>query len=340
MKGLKVPKNKANQVRLNLLEKKLLDLNFKIQSSDDAVFLPLTQIPESDFINELGPDNINIVDMGFEKVIKAPRSIEAILEDIIPTEKLEDLKKSFDIIGDVVILEIPPELESEKVIIGEAALKFTKRRSVYRKMSEVQGVTRTRKLELLAGVDNSVTIHKEFGCKLMLDVKKVYFSPRLATERKNVADQVQDGELILDMFCGVGPYVMNIALLKNVEIYATDINPYAIQFLNENIKLNKLKGLVIPYLGDVKDFLRGTEQIFDRVIMNLPETSKSFLPLAIQHLKEGGVLNYYEFNHDVSAVPNSIINAAGSRETEILDIRKVKSRSPGVWHVGVDAKIY
>jgi tRNA (guanine37-N1)-methyltransferase len=32
-------------------------------------------------------------------------------------------------------------------------------------------------------------------------------------------------------------------------------------------------------------------------------------------------------------------NAAYPRQIEVLDKRKVKSRSPGVWHVGIDVKI-
>nr|WP_243687496.1 hypothetical protein [Methanobacterium formicicum] len=85
---------------------------------------------------------------------------------------MEEFKKSFDIIGDVVILEIPPELEEEKYLIGEAALKFTKRRSVYRKKSAIKGVVRTRELEHLAGEDVSETIHREHDSRIMLDVKK------------------------------------------------------------------------------------------------------------------------------------------------------------------------
>ena len=80
-------------------------------------------------------------------------------------------------------------------------------------------------------------------CKL--DVKKVYFSPRLATERKRVADLVSDGEEILDMFAGVGPFPFVIAKEKSVDITAVDINEVAIQYLNENIKINKVKEKLI-----------------------------------------------------------------------------------------------
>ena len=75
---------------------------------------------------------------------------------------------------------------------------------------------------------------------MKLDVKNVYFSPRLATERKRVQELTNDGEEILDMFAGIGPFPIVIAKEKNVNITAVDINEHAIKYLNENIKLNKL----------------------------------------------------------------------------------------------------
>ena len=131
--------------------------------------------------------------------------------------------------GDIVILEIPEDLEGYKNLIGEAALKFTKRKAVFRKKSEIKGIIRTRELEHIAGEVVSETIHHEFGCKLMLDVKKVYFSPRLATERKRVADNVKDNEIIVDMFAGFGPFPILITKDHDVQIYAIDIESRGLQ---------------------------------------------------------------------------------------------------------------
>ena len=70
----------------------------------------------------------------------------------------------------------------------------------------------------------------------MLDVKKVYFSPRLATERKRITDQVKNNEIIVDMFAGIGPFSISIARKHKVKIYAIDINPYAYKYLKKNIE--------------------------------------------------------------------------------------------------------
>ncbi|MCC7551687.1 MAG: class I SAM-dependent methyltransferase family protein [Methanobacterium sp.] len=342
MLGLKVPKKEANHIRLLLQEKSILNHNWKIKRSQDYVYLPLDQIPDNTLLNEMGLDNGAVVDVGFEEHKKRPRNMEDYLQGRIPPEKMDEFKKSFDIIGDVVILEIPDNLEEEKYLIGEAALKFTKRRSVYRKKSAIKGVVRTRKLEHLAGEDISETIHREFDSRIMLDVKKVYFSPRLATERKIVADQVHDGDIIIDMFTGVGPFAINIARrpkLENVKIYAVDINPEAIHYLKENIGLNKVQGKINPLLGDVAKVLNDLDVHADRIIMNLPGTACEFLPVAVEHLKPGGTLHYYQFSRDFEDPVKRVKKAAYPRQVEILDMRKVKSRSPGVWHVAIDAKI-
>ena len=77
----------------------------------------------------------------------------------------------------------------------------------------------------------------------------------------------------------------------------------------------------------------------NRIIMNLPETAYKFLPLAIEHLKSGGIINYYQFSSDYSQPIKMIKSIAKPRKVEILDQRKVKSRSPGVWHMAIDARI-
>lgn len=342
MIGLKVPKNEANRVRLILQEKSILDHNWKIRRWKDYVYLPLNQKPSIEFIEEIGLQIDNIVNFEFEELKKRPRNMEDYLHGKIPLEKMEEFKKSFDIMGDVVILEIPEDLEKEKFLIGDAALKFTKRRSVYRKKSAIKGVVRTRELEHLAGEDNPETIHREYDSRIILDGKKVYFSPRLATERRIIGDQVTDGELIIDMFTGVGPFAINIARrphLQNVKIYAIDINPSAIHYLKENIELNKVQGKINPIQGDVAEVLKDLDVKADRIIMNLPGTACEFLPAAVEHLKPGGILNYYQFSRDYEEPVKRIEDAAHPRQVEVVGKRKVKSRSPGVWHVAIDARI-
>jgi tRNA (guanine37-N1)-methyltransferase len=337
--GLKIPKNHADEIRRILLKYSLINLKFKIKRSKDFVYIPLIKKLEAEKIKELNFPSFEIIETEFEAHNKQPKSLKDYLKNKISSDKIIEIKKSFDIIGDIVILEVPEELENEKYLIGKAALNFTKRRTVYKKNSNIQGVIRTRELEYLAGEDKSETIHTEYGSRLMIDVRKVYFSPRLATEREKITNQVNNGETIIDMFTGVGPFSIAISRNKKVEIYAIDINPDAIHYLEKNIILNKIQGKIIPILGDVKDVLKVKNIMADRIIMNLPETAYLFLESAIKSLKEGGVLHYYEFSHDYDKPIQSVLTASSPRKIKVLNKRKVKSRSPGIWHIGLDIMI-
>lgn len=340
MIGLKIPKRRADEIRRALLKHSLINLELKIKRSQDYVYIPLYRAPDEKLGKKIGISSLEIVDSEFETQKKGAQSLKEYLDGIIPPEKINEIKKSFDIIGEVVILEIPSDLELEKHKIGEAALNFTKRKAVYCKGGEVEGVIRTRKLEHLAGEDVSETIHTEYGSKFMLDVRKVYFSPRLATERERIVQQTCDGEVIVDMFAGVGPFSVSIAHRRQVTIYAIDINPDAIYYLKKNMELNKVSDKIIPISGDVKEVLKNKNINADRIIMNLPGTAYQFLETATSHLKEGGILHYYEFSTDYDRSIERIKKVAYPRKVNIIGRRRVKSRSPGVWHVGIDAVVY
>ncbi len=339
MKGIKIIKKNANDVRKILISNKQLCTKYKVKNDETYVYFPLVSDYDEDIINDIS-DNYPITISEFEYDMAEYRATNFVdyLVDKIPEEKLEEIRKSFDVIGDIVILEIPEELEDDKVLIGQAALKFTKRKSVYCKKSKVQGITRTRQLEYLAGIDNLETVHKEFGLRFMLNPSTVYYSPRLATERSRIVKQVKDNETILDFFAGIGSFTVSIAHKRDVVAYNIDINPEAIKYAEKNIKINRLIGKVIPCLGDVREVVKDLPDA-DRIIMNLPGTSREFLPLAVKKLKSSGILNYYEFSSDEDSVIEHVKQASRDYETEILDIRQVRSQSPGVWHYGVDVKI-
>ena len=331
MKCVKVPLKQLNDTRIELMEKGLMNMEYRIKAGDEFGYVPITEDVE----------NYEIVDIELEPMKKVPHNFSELLEDELTAEEIENLRTSFDTIGDIVILEIPDDLQDKKQKIGDAALEFTKRKAIYMKKSAIKGTTRTRDLEFLSGVDDSITIHKEHGTRLKLDVREVYFSPRLATERKRVMESVDDGEKILDMFCGIGPFPIVIAKNKNVEITAVDINESAIRYLNKNIKLNKLKGSIKTYCGDVREVSKSFNLKFDRIIMNLPGLAYTFLDVAVDLIGDGGIINYYEFSDSYEQGIKRLTEACSNAgcEVEIINTRKVKSTSPGEWHVAIDGKI-
>ncbi len=330
MKSVKVPLKKLNDVRKELMAKELMRMDYRIKAEDDYGYIPIKEDIKG----------YEIVNIELEELNTHPHNFSELLEDELTTEEIDDLKTSFDTIGDIVILEIPDNLYSKKNIIGKATLDFTKRRSIYMKKSAVHGTIRIRDLELIAGEDNPITIHKEHGARLKLNVEEVYFSPRLATERKRVSDSVNDGENILDMFCGIGPFPIIISRNNNVNITGIDINENAIKYFKENIKLNKVEN-IDAICGDAREISTSFKSKFDRIIMNLPGLAYDFLDVAMNLIEDNGIINYYEFSDGYEQSTKKLNDAAlkENKNVEIINTRKVKSTSPGEWHVAIDAKI-
>jgi len=164
----------------------------------------------------------------------------------------------------------------------------------------VSGKFRLRKLEYGAGEKTTLTVHKESKCVFSVDVAKCYFSPRLIHERMRVAQTVKDDEVIVNMFAGVGCYSILIAKYSNArKVYSIDINPVAVEYMKENVRTNRLFGIVVPILGDTKEIIeKRLHHVADRVLMPLPEKALEYLPYALLALKEnGGTVHYYDFVH-------------------------------------------
>jgi tRNA (guanine37-N1)-methyltransferase len=233
------------------------------------------------------------------------------------------IKGSYDRIGDIAIIKLKdPERAAG---LGNAIIAAGSGvRSVWIDAG-IQGEYRTRQLQWLAGDQKTVAIHTENQARFLLDIGKVYFSPRLATERMRLARMVHDGEYIIDMFAGIGPFSIIISRLKDVEITSIDSNPQAILFMKESIGLNKLKGRITPLLGKAENIMPNLPKA-DRIIMNLPHESMSFLDLAKVSLKDDGTIHLYTIG-SVSDIEENMekIRIAG---LSVMDKRIVHGYSP------------
>jgi tRNA (guanine37-N1)-methyltransferase len=216
------------------------------------------------------------------------------------------------------------------------------------KSGAVRGVCRLREYEVIAGLPCTETVYKEHGCKYFLDLKKVYFSPRLCHEHHRIASQVEENETVIDMFAGTGPFSVLIAKLHNdVRVYAVDVNPDAVRYLEKNVIANSVLGKVVPILGEIKRVVQEKlRRTADRVIMNLPESAIEYVDVACQALRsEGGIMHYYEFAEGLNAVDAAkrhlmeAVNRTGRNITGFLSARIVREVAPFKWQVVVDAVI-
>lgn len=268
------------------------------------------------------------------------------LESILTPKESEELISAFDQIGEIIIVRIPDSLLSKKKIIGETLLNDVKIvRSVFYQASAVEGDFRTRNLEIIAGEDNTETEYREFGCKFIVDVENAFFSPRLSTERDRIANLIQDGEIMTNMFAGVGMFSIIAAKKKKCTVYSLDINPIASKLCERNIKLNKLAGEVISINGDATQIIN--EQLVDksdRTLMLLPERSDEFLESAIKTTKDGGIIHYYSHIHadkknDAGKLSEEHYLKVSPVKSEILSSKIVRPVGPRYYQTVVDVKI-
>jgi len=222
------------------------------------------------------------------------------LADSLSREEAKGICRAFDVIGDIAITKLPSHSKIDVRQLAEAIMKRHKNiKALFVQEKGVHGDFRLRGLKHVAGENRTCTLYKESGCSFLVDLEKCYFSPRLSGERLRVAQQVQPGETVVNMFAGVGCFSIIIAKRGPVKVYSIDINPSAIGFMNENIRLNMLYGKVISFLGDSKEVVENhLQHSANRVLLPLPEKALQYLPAAISALTfSGGWIHYYGFEH-------------------------------------------
>ncbi|MBN2102286.1 MAG: class I SAM-dependent methyltransferase family protein [Candidatus Aenigmarchaeota archaeon] len=273
-------------------------------------------------------------------------NIRDILKEKLTEEELSHLRTSFDIVGDIAIIEIPEEIQSRKKEIAKAILKVHKNvHNVCMKTGAREGEFRLRGVELIAG-ETTLTTHMESGCKILVDVAKAYFSVRESTERLRIAEMVKPKETVMVLFAGVGPYAIVIGKKRPDigKIYALEINPDAVRLMEDNVRINRLQTKVFPVLGDARKDCKPYYGKCNRVIMPLPHTAHKFLDVAFHLLKKkGGTIHLYhiEDEGDVSTeVMDKMKEFSGKRKYEISEKRKVLPYSPGSYKFCIDVRVF
>lgn len=349
---LKTPKINGEKIITLASKLKILNKELEIQRDSSYIYLPLTRNLSQDEMEALKKQvsNIEVLTRIFPERKKYITTYFDLLEDRLPPYLLASLPKAIDFIGDIAVIEVPPELEAYKTDIGHAIIKAHKNvRTVLAKAGAIAGTYRLREFTIIAGEPKTETIHKEHGCKYYVDLAKAYFSPRLSYEHSRVSSMVKNGETVIDMFAGVGPFSILIAKIhENVKVYAIDINPNAVALLKRNIRLNRVEGKVYPILGDAKQIVKKMfKGSANRVIMNLPENAMEFVDAACEALKpEGGIIHFYSFIKASNSLENlklkfeEEVEKFGRKVDEILFSRFVRETAPYEWQVVLDAKIF
>ncbi len=213
----------------------------------------------------------------------------------------------YDIVGNIAIVKFPERAKkSDKEKVAKKILEENKQvETVLEKVEKFKGRLRKQKTKHVVGVKSKEAKYRENGCVFRFNVDKVYFSPRLSNERKEIAEEIKEGEKILVMCAGVAPYPIVIA--KNSQarkVYSNEINREANKYARENIRLNNLGGRVVVLQGDIKKVakkikrgIKGTlvPLHFDAIVMPRPQLEDTFLHEAFMLSKKGTRIYYYDF---------------------------------------------
>jgi len=311
-----VPKKEGERVRRELKELSLLDERYKIEERNGRLHIPFKGGPHEHRYN-----------------------VEACHVDLRPQKIRKRLGISYDTIGDIAIIGWFDGAQSAATELLETQNHI---KVVLAAVSGVSGEYRLKDLIFVVGERRTETEHKEYGSRLLIDVSKVYFSPRLATERHRLVELAQSNETVADMFAGAGPFTVLLAK-KVKKVIAFELNPAAFRYLKRNIGLNKLHNIK-ACLGDAKDLAPRFAGAADRVIMNLPHSAFNFLGEALTILSSsGGFVHYYdvkpenEFPETIERVNEFVKNH--DRTVETIHLKKVRSYAPRQYHIAIDLKI-
>jgi len=262
------------------------------------------------------------------------------LRDILPSNA--KIPRKFHLVGHVALVHLNSSLLEYESIIGEVTLSFDKRiKSVAVRTGPTSGEIRHPFYKVVAGDCNTVTTHIENGVHFRLDPTRITFSGGNKGERINIANQVEPGEKVLDMFSCVGQFALQIAKSAEVNVMAIEINPEAYEFLVDNIRTNGLEKKVTARLGDCREI--HPVNYANRIIMGYLHNTDLYLPYALDSLvQEGGAIHMH------MSIQKDTMEETISRIKEICYVnsfeskihpRKIKNYSPSVNHVVFDIKV-
>ncbi|USN45854.1 MAG: methyltransferase [Candidatus Woesearchaeota archaeon] len=232
----------------------------------------------------------DIIEYDFSK--KEPRDFRSAITKVLPTYN----KFAFDQLGSIAIIEVDEEFRDKEELIAKTLLETNATvKTVLRKDSTHENEFRTQTYKFLQGVETKIATIKENNVTLSFDVEEVYFSVRLSSERKRVAQQVKENESVLVMFSGAGPYAMVIKKMHpSATVTAVEMNPEGHRWAVHNAKINKLDITCVN--EDVGKLALG--KTFDRIVMPAPKNAEDFLEKAKEHATQGTIIHLYCFGEE------------------------------------------
>jgi len=255
---------------------------------------------------------------------------------------------SFETAGHIAHLNLQDEQLPFKHLIGQVILDKNPKtlRTVVNKVGRIDSRFRTFAMEVVAGAcapgDFEAEV-REQGARLRFDFRKVYWNSRLQTEHTRLVSLFKEGQVICDMFCGIGPFSIPAAM-KGCHVLANDLNPESYNFLLQNIKINKMDQNIEAFNMDAKEFVSmlsnktlSCGKGVDHFVMNLPDSSIEFYD-AFNSYAQGTAqafwVHCYCFSSTADPVADALQRVQAKLSPELLgrikqtDVHHVRGVSP------------
>ncbi|XP_061468384.1 tRNA (guanine(37)-N1)-methyltransferase isoform X2 [Rhineura floridana] len=275
--------------------------------------------------------------------------VEEILQAVLP--KGQEVPTAFSRVGHIAHLNLRDHQLPYKHIIGQVIIdKNSGITCAVNKTNTIENAYRNFQMEVLAGDEaNMITKVKENHLVYEFDFSKVYWNPRLSTEHMRIINLLKPGDLLFDVFAGVGPFAVPAAK-KGCVVFANDLNPESYKWLQRNCKLNKVDKKVKVFNMDGRDFLEGPvkEELENQlslkerkcslhIVMNLPAMAVEFLGI-FRHLLDGEpssadlpTVHCYSFSkHDnpVQDVQDRVETCLGTSLEGLCSVELVRNVAP------------
>ncbi len=333
-----VPSARAEELRRVLQADGLIDRTHRMTKHAGRVLMPLTGEPVAD-LSEYGAVLLETEDLESRPSPRNP--VEQLRQRLGELQVPWDaVPKKWERIGDVVVLRIPPAGRVDEMKIARAFAEVLHAGTVLEDLSGVHGILRAPSMRVLYG-SRTETVHLEGGVRYKLDVTQVMFSSGNLPERVSVARLVRPGDVVVDLFAGIGYFSLPIAVhSKAAEVHACELNPVSFRYLMENLRLNRVTN-VVPHLGDCRSVApRG---VADVVLMG-HFSAREHLDVAFECLRGAGIVVYHELTprEQFPGEPvRRVMEAARTRwyDIESARTRIVKSYAPGIVHAIVEARV-
>ncbi|XP_010520888.1 PREDICTED: tRNA (guanine(37)-N1)-methyltransferase 2 isoform X2 [Tarenaya hassleriana] len=204
-----------------------------------------------------------------------------ILEALLPKGMI--VPSAFEMVGHIAHLNLRNEHLPYKRVIAKVVLDKNqpKIQTVVNKIDPIHNDYRTMQLEILAGNHSLVTMVVENGLRFHVDLARVYWNSKLATERQRLLLGFNHNDVVCDVFAGVGPIAISASRIVK-RVYANDLNPQAVEYMVQNSVLNKLEKKMEIFNMDGRRFIKAMfssekARKITRVVMNLPNDATEFL---------------------------------------------------------------